>query len=262
MLATVALIATLPGCAHNLAQEEAGRAADVLVEHPTVVLAPISVPSELDVSPETLAHLDSLILRRLSLTPLRVLGPETYLAEWDSAVQRHSGLVLAETGALPADRQERARHRFAATLNRKFGEPILVFPELEIVDAPFEGTTAKWDGKSQRIPGTGNWLSDFGGAVVEGVFASLTGIESEKDFPTGHVRALSLGVYLETVEGDEVYRRRVGIEVLVKAQDGGFVFLEQTLGDRTKRAEAVDAALDPITEATREQIPLVVSQAP
>ena len=243
LLAAIGAVWIMPACATSSIQREASLAARRIPPDSTIVVVPTRVPSWLAVPEDTLRALDSLIVARLVSTGQPVVAPQTYTAVWDSILRRYEGLRLATAGPLPPDRFQRAQARLFDQLRTQYRAAALVYPEIVFHYAGWKGRTASWDGVSQRIEGKD-----------EGVWGFLKLVITSEDDLGGTVAALSLVVYLQSLEGEDLYVHRGGLELISRYQDGEFVNIEQgVIDDPDHRSRAVYLALEPLFEALRHR---------
>ncbi len=98
-----------------------------------------------------------------------------------------------------------AREHALRTLARRFDADVLLNPSLIVVDAHFDGSDAHWWGRREKV-------ASLGQEFVDG-FASLLTL-GFADVRWRTIRALSLVVTIENVDGHEVYVNGSGLEVL------------------------------------------------
>lgn len=249
-LATAILAWIVTACATSPVAREAALAAERIPLDRSVVVVPTRAPEWLEVPEDTLAALDSLIVSRLRSIAQPLIEPEVYTAAWDSILRGYEVLRYASAGPIPPDRIQRARERLIESLKKDHRAAVLIYPELVQSYAEWEGSKANWDGVSQNIDGKSDGWGLFGSFL-----AILLGEEPEEEpKETGMVSALSLVIYVQNLEGEDIYVHRGGIELLSRYEDGKFVMIEQgILDDPRHRSKAVAIALGPLVDAIEKR---------
>jgi len=198
----------------------------------TIAVAPVRIPDGLPNNREIEAHFTALIEEKLHEGRFSILFPYEYASFWDEA--------LAESGN-PEDvaSDDRDHAKIAAVTIQvldRLGiagavQGVLV-PTVKVVEAPFAAGKAEWDGTSQSIK-SGNLVRDF-----------LAGS------PNGTVGALSLVVSLYNMDGDLLYEKGGGIQVLSLMEGKDFVLVprNELFKDDDRIAKSVDIALHPLVD--------------
>ncbi len=166
----------------------------VLDSSRNVVVAPLTVPPDLKIPDDVLAACDSVIHSKILGVGFSAIPSTQYADAWDRIVVVMDGLYDTTTGEWDQDRYEIAREQLVRDLSDRNDFRLIVRPEIWFVDAPFSGGTARWDGTSQGMVGFGTRLLDF--------FVQIFNA-SESSFPEGTVPAISLGIIIENLDGDE-----------------------------------------------------------
>jgi hypothetical protein len=108
-----------------------------------------------------------------------------------------------------------------------------------VFEARWSGGYAQWDGASESV-------MSFGALFVLGS-------------TSGHMGSLSLNVFINDTDGNHLYYKKGGIQLLSKVTAGGkfvSVPVNELFADEERNAKSVDIALDPLSE----QIPSSVSK--
>jgi hypothetical protein len=229
--------------AHQQEELEVVRHASSLAE--TIVLTPTVVPEELAEFSAAMEEVDSLIAAALKATGFRLVPAGEYATIWERLMERVGGVLDSATGERMEERFEVARRQLLNELDSRYDPDALLYPEIWIVDAAFSEGAARWDGTSQALIGLGTRLIHALGAAFSG---------SESNLPSGTVEALSLVVFLEDMDGEELYANSGGIEVLEKVgsdpRDRRRVPDQKLFTNHARIRRAVALALDPLLSGT------------
>jgi len=206
----------------------------------TIMLTPVSVPERFEEFTTAMEAFDSLIAVSLEQAGYKLIPAHEYAALWEEILERTVGL-FDSTGERNEAVFESARQELFGQLGGLYQPDALLYPEIWIVDAPFTGGTAQWDGVSQELVGVGTRIVDALGALFSA---------TESNLPTGEVEAVSLVVFIENLEGEEIYANSGGIQVLEKVgthpDDREPVPKEEWFTDHSRNRRAVSIALGPI----------------
>ncbi len=210
----------------------------------TIVLTPATLPGELASYAARAVEFDSLIASALEQSGLNLVPAYEYSALWETVMERAGGFFDPITGERDEQKFTLARDSLFGLLQELYAPDALLYPEVWIVGAPFAGGVAQWDGTSQALIGLGSRILDALGAVLG---------QSESNLPEGTVDALSLVVFVEDIEGMELYANSGGIQVLQKVgrdpDDVTIVSGEEILSDHDRNRRAVWIALEPLLTA-------------
>ncbi len=204
----------------------------------TIVLTPVSLPDELADYAAIMGQFDSLIAGMLERTRFDLIPAQEYAAIWEGILGRTEALFDSATGERNEDQFDVARQQLFGRLIELYDPDAILYPEVWIVDAPFSDGVARWDGTSQALVGLGTRL-------VHAIGAALSG--SESHLPAGTVNALSLVVFIENMEGEELYSNSGGIQVIEKVggdpEDRKNVPPEEWFANGVRNRKAVELAL-------------------
>jgi hypothetical protein len=214
----------------------------------TIVLTPVSLPDELAEHAASMEQFDSLITWLLEQTRFDCIPASEYAAIWERILDRTEGLFDSLTGERNEEQFDLARRQLFRRLNTLYRADAILYPEIWVVNAPFADGVARWDGASQALVGLGTRLVHALGAALSG---------SDSNLPSGAVEALSLVVFVEDMQGEELYAHSGGIQVLEKVggspRDRTAVPEEEWFADRARNRKAVELALDPIVSEAQEE---------
>lgn len=207
----------------------------------TIVLTPVSVPEGLEEYTAAMEEFDSLIAQSLERAGYTTVPADEYAELWEGILSGTVGLFDSLTGERNEAVFEAARQVLFGWLSELYDPDALLYPEIWIVDAPFAGGTAQWDGVSQELVGVGTRVVDALGALFSA---------TESNLPTGAVEAVSLVVFIENMEGEEIYANSGGIQVLEKVgkrtDDRKPVPGDEWFTNHSRNRRAVSVALGPI----------------
>ena len=213
----------------------------------TIVLTPVSLPDELADHSEAMVQFDSLIAETLQQTRFDLIPAQEYAAIWEGILGRTEALFDSVTGERNEGRFDLARQQLFCRLVELYDPAAILYPEIWIVGAPFSEGVARWDGTSEALVGLGTRLLHAVGAAFSG---------SESHLPAGTLDALSLVVFVESIEGEELYSGSGGLRVVEKVggdpEEGAPVPPQTWFADRVRNRKAVELALGPLlSEASR-----------
>ena len=179
----------------------------------TVVATPLTHPDELHVSTTASQRIDSLIKAKLDSAGIQVVAAAEYSRIWDRILRQLGGFFDPITGERNEVKFEAARRELLRELRGRFGTDVLLYAELQIVEAVVDDGVAKWDGTSQRVTGANTRiLSEFRATFQDDGFGSDL---------YGTIDAVSLVLAIDDGDGKELYRHYGGVEVLSTSALGG-----------------------------------------
>lgn len=238
----------LAGCAGSSQPEAFAVEPDLFYDVTnTLVLTPVSLPSELDPYADHVEEFDSLIASFLEQADFDLIPAKEYSTLWEGVMEQVGGFFDPVTGERDEEKFTAARDSLFSLLTELYHPDALLYPEIWLVGAPFSEGTARWDGTSQALIGFGTRLIDALGTVFSG---------SESNLPEGNVDALSLVIFIENMEGEELYMESGGIQVMQKVgrdpRDVKAVPDDEILSDHERNRKAVVIALKPLLTALRD----------
>ena len=239
-VASVVVACTQPGPTYDpfVAPEAQVRAA---IE--AVVATPLIHPAELHVSTEVSHRIDSLIKAKLDSAGIQVVAADEYSRIWDRIIRQLGGFFDPITGERNEVKFESARRILLREVRGRFGTGVLLYAELQIVEAVVEDGVARWDGTSQPVTGRGaRILSEFRATFREDRFGSEL---------YGTIDAVSLMLAIDDGDGKELYRNFGGVEVLstLALGGGGNDSSYALVADEGRVAYAVGIVAEPLSQA-------------
>jgi PAS domain-containing protein len=185
-----------------------------------LVLAPVAVQTEIEVPESVLVRVDSLVEMRLLEAGFTTVPSQVYDELWTRLMEEAGGFYDPYTGERDDARFEAAVDQLKAELRTRFNPDALLYPEIWSVEARNYYGVARWDGMSQNAYRMGEF-----------------------------VRALSLIVIVEDLDGNEVYVNGGGIaltEVFASEAKGVVTASPAKIFEDPDRLDkAVDVALQP-----------------
>ena len=191
----------------------------------TIVVTPIVPPGDVFVSEQAEQLITGVLEAQLRDGGFSVVPASEYSRIWDGIIRQMGGFFDPLTGERDEQKFELARTELLRELQGRFHTRVLLYAELQIVDAYVDGGVAGWDGAEHDIRGDRVLIAEayqdtfeqdeFGGGV------------------DGVVSAVTLMVALDGPAGREMYRNFGGLEV-VSRRDGVTV---QQVGDFALKAE-------------------------
>ncbi len=206
----------------------------------TVIVTPTVPPEGVFVSATAALQIDTTIEARLRQAGYSVVPAAEYSRIWDGILLQMGGFFDPITGQRDEEKFQVARKELLRELNGRFDTQVLLYSELQVVDALVEGGVASWDGVTHDIAGEETPIRrEFRDTFERAEFGGNA---------DGVVSAITLMVAIDGPDGRELYRNFGGVEVL--ARRGGLVV--ETEGEFELRAEfahvllAVNHALGPL----------------
>jgi hypothetical protein len=192
-----------------------------------IAVAPVDIPPQLEVYVDAQRTFGALLAQQLRAMGFAVVPPETTVAVWLQARDSLGGYFDTYTGkAIPAKRDS-VFMTMRRLLRDRHGAAAWLRPSLIVVGRPFTGGTVKWDGVEEESGGAGGLLHAFlGGTSV------------------GTIPAASFAVYVQDLEGNQVYLGLGGIRLLARVRDKRFETVVDALATPERNAAAVHLALD------------------
>jgi hypothetical protein len=231
---------------------ESGRILRSPAEVRTIAVAPTLVPPELLAPDSVMADFDWLIHDRMRSYGLEVLPPSLHDSIWVEHVLALGGIFDPVFGERFDDRVRQAHEWTVGALIDGHGADAILYPEVRVVLADFEGAVAEWDGASQVVDGS----IQAGDKVVNTVLTVLELVTTEEedeweedDVPVGSLKALTLSVQVENSLGARIYHRNGGIHLLEGADLDFFEKFEFSPEDMFGNAERIGEAVRMALEA-------------
>lgn len=207
-----------------------------------IVLAPVVPPPGVAVSAAAAAGIDSVIEQQLREAGFRVVPAVEYGKIWDRILRQMGGFFDPVTGERDEDKFTAARRELLRELQGRFETQVVLYAELEVVDAFVENGLAEWDDITQRIGRNNTIDARFRGSFDRGEFG---------DRDDGVVSAVSLVLAVDGADGTEMYRNFGGLEVLSVPDDsapaGPFVLVAEA----ERVSVSVGIALGPLLRGMR-----------
>ena len=207
-----------------------------------IVLAPVVPPPGVEVSMAAAARIDSVVEQQLTEAGFRVVPAAEYGQIWDRILQQMGGFFDPLTGERDEGKFAAARRELLAELQGRFDTQVVMYAELEMVDAFVDNGLAEWDGITHRIGRNNTIASQFRGSFERGEYA---------DRDDGIVSAISLVLAVDGADGEEMYRNFGGLEVvsvpLAFAPLGSFVLIAED----ERVSVSVGIALGPLLRGRR-----------
>ena len=198
----------------------------------TIALSPLGFPDALEQPEPVRATFDSLLPEALRAAGFAVVPSDIASDIWNHGADSIGGYYDPMTGEPDTSKLNPLRRYFKRRLRQEHGADAVLFPEIVVVDAPYSGGSAAWDGASQS---------------VAGFFRQLLSLIDGTDLPAGTADGLSLDVQIEGTDDGAVFDNRGGIELWSKPNGDGSrlneVPREKLFVDRERLRKAVRIAL-------------------
>ncbi len=204
----------------------------------TIVLAPISVPKEIEVSDSVKAKFESLLVTELRQAGFTVVTSEEPRTLWQAMADSVGGIYDPKTGEVDTMKSRTIWDKVYSQLRANFGVNAIMYPRILIVLAKFNNGKAEWDGTSEGVQKGKFW----------------TFLSGTSHF--GTTRALSFYVSLKDSNNVSLYVNGGGIQALDKVGPlGGFepVPKEELFAKEERNVKAVRLALDPLLGRKKEK---------
>lgn len=242
----LAAATALTGCSFQTPEQQynpfLAPADSVLKVVSAVVVTPLVPPQGVVVSDSVSAQISSLIEDRLRQAGFSVVPRAEYTRIWDGILRQLGGFFDPLTGERDEGKFEAARKELLRELKGRFDTQVLLYAELQVVDALVDGGVASWDGATHDLRGE-NW--PIGAAFQDTFERDEFGGRAD-----GVVSAVTLMVAIDGPDGREIYRNFGGLEVLAR-RDKATAEIE---GEFAVRAEpdrvvhAVERVLGPLLD--------------
>ncbi len=211
-----------------------------------IAVAPVGPPPDVHVSAAAAARIDSVIEAELADAGFRVVPAVEYGRIWDRILRQMGGFFDPITGERDEQKFAAARRELLNELQGRFDTQVVMYADLQLVDAFVENGLAEWDGITQRIGRNNTVDVRFRQSFERGEFGGRD---------DGVVSAVSLLLALDGADGAELYRNFGGLEVVSVPPDlildGPFVLV----ADEDRVAAAVGIALGPLLRGRRARAP-------
>ena len=229
-----------------------------------VVATPLTHSEGLHVSTAVSQRIDSLIKAKLDSAGIQVVAATEYSRIWERILRQVGGFFDPITGERNEMKFAAARRELLRELRGRFGTDVLLYAELQIVEAVVDDGVARWDGTSQPVTGRGaRILSEFRATFQEDRFGSEL---------YGTIDAVSLVLAIDDADGKELYRHFGGVEVLSTSglevggggEGGGDARSYALVADEGRVAYAVGIVAEPLSRARggpRARTPLPARRA-
>ena len=214
-----------------------------------VIVTPAVLPEGVLVSPMAASRIDSVIEARLRQSGYSVVPAAEYSRIWDGILRQTGGFFDPITGQRDEKKFETARKELLRELKGRFDTQVLLYVELQVVDASVDDGVASWDGATHNIRGDD---SPIGAEFYDTFERDEFGTSAD-----GVVSAITLMVAIDGPDAKELYRNFGGVEVLARRQGS----VGEAEGDFELRAElgrilaAVNRALGPLIGPTPRTTP-------
>ena len=206
-----------------------------------IVATPLSYPGELRVSDSASQRIGSLIEAELTAAGIRVVSADEYSDVWDRILRQMGGFFDPVTGERDEVKFQATRRELLRELRGRFGTAVMLYSELQIVEAEVADGVAKWDGTSQLVIG--------GDSRIERRFADTFEQDMFGSNLYGTIGAVSLVLAIDGTEGEELYRSFGGVEVLSTAAPGNGDAGYALVADSARVEYAVGIVVKPLSQA-------------
>ena len=197
-----------------------------------IALADVYLPGGMPEPEPIKQNFSDLIETRLREAGFTVVRPQQYERNWNRIVEELGG--VEDTLAIGQNPRKiaLAMGRTLEELEAGFDLDAVLVPSVVVVEAPFAGGRAAWDGAIQSIKS---------GGAVKNFFAGS---------PEGTLDALSLSVTLVSPHGNTYFEHAGGIEVLRKLEGKEFVLVPRSelFTDQERIEKSVERALEPLVD--------------
>jgi hypothetical protein len=195
----------------------------------TVALASLPVDDDVPNGKQAKEVFATSLVSELESLGFKTVPPSEYEQAFNRLRDEVGGFFDPLTGKADNDKYKKVKDLCRRELATKFHADAVLYPSLQSFSVSFYNDFAAWDGTSESVTDA-NW--------VERAFAGTH---------NGSVTALSLCVVLLDTEGNILYTKCGGIQLLAKANSGGFRKVPESkiLTDFQRNTNAVSLALKP-----------------
>lgn len=214
----------------------------------TVAIAPLVIPADLANPTPVATKFETLIAAMLREGGYKVVPSKEYAALFEQAKGKYGGYFDAYTGKLDEAKYDAVLSATRQALNTRFKVDAVLYPRIQVVDAPWHDQWANWDGTTETIQ-SATWL--VGKGVVKFVSQPEMFLIGNGPHEDGTVKAYSLAVSIEDIYGNRMYTNQGGIQVLSKMTGSTFTPLprEELFNDESRNVKAVNIALEAVSRA-------------
>jgi hypothetical protein len=204
----------------------------------TIALAPITLPEGLHDPDAVRAAFESLIESKLREGGLVIVPPERVGEIWDREMDAVGGLYDPATGQRDEAKYQTVRRNTLSELRETCKADAVMWVFIQVVEAEWSGTTARWDGTTDSVKSRGRQMKESLPFAMMGVSVSYS----------GSVGALSLIVTVEDCQSTVLYNNRGGIQVIARFLNGDPIPVpaSEILTNKERNAASVDIALNPL----------------
>lgn len=202
-----------------------------------VAVAPLPVEDELPNDSQAREEFATLLITELNNLGFQTVPPAEYEQIFNRLRDEVGGFFDPITGKADKDKYKKVQDLCRRELATKSHADAILYSSLETFSVRFANDFAAWDGTKESVTDA-SW-----------VWRALGGTHY------GNVTALSVCVALTDTEGNRLYGKCGGVQLLAKTSGGSFSKIPESkvLTDSVRNANAVRYTLEPLREGTEVQ---------
>jgi len=205
---------------------------DILSRVKTVAVAPLRMDDEIPNATQAKQDYDALIVSELNSVGFQTVPSTDYEQTFNRLRDEVGGFFDPNTGKADKEKFKKVQELCRRELATKFHADAVLYPTMEVYSISFARDWAVWCGTKESASDA-SWLEQ-----------AFVGTHS------GTIPALTLCIGLYDIDGNKMYSRCAGVQLLDKVRGFGFrkVPDERILTDAQRNANAVTFAFGPLHE--------------
>ncbi len=195
-----------------------------------IVVAPLGVPEGVPLPDSIAATFLQDIYDGLRADGYSPLPLAAYASVWEEAAPDPEGRPDPILDLKAEDEGQSGEQRILRSLIEEYGADGFLFPDLQEVEAHFDGEEAHWDGVKQKV----GEPRSLGAKVVSGVLDLIISGEhdpAEQPPREGTVWAVSLVIQIENALGAHLCTGRGGVDLLEEVEFEGGIWIGDPVPD-------------------------------
>lgn len=230
MVATVIAAIFLSGC--NATHKSSVTPEQYKTNFKIVLLRDLLVDEKLAHKTDAIAHIETKLNTLLEKHGFSILPASLYNDTLASVAKQRGGYINTVTGNRDSAKYKAVRNETLNILHEKYNVTSMIMPQLRYRNASFGNYRAQWDGQEETYEQNNSDVTNFLSTLLVN-----TG---------GTAPALSLVVFVEDNNANQIYMGAGGIQLLAKVNDDNeFENIpdEQIMGDPLKLDFAINESL-------------------
>ncbi|MCC2616829.1 hypothetical protein LJ739_11305 [Aestuariibacter halophilus] len=178
---------------------------EYLVNYKAIVLTGFSMPDALEYRTDIRDYYASKVTDIFESRGIKVFDESLYFDEFEKQKALAGGYIDEYTGKVDTDKRNQIRQKTLQSLRATHGIDSVLFYDLRRRTAHFGDYRAQWDGQEEPYELSNSDLTNFLSTLVANT--------------SGKIPALSLMVFMEDMDGKELYMGAGGVQLVAKLND-------------------------------------------